>query len=228
MAAALPPGQRARDDFPRFGVPAYASRLLRTPASFELRVEREDGSACAPVRMDDFNELQRRELVADFHCVATWTRRGLCWSGYEFRDFYRRLFSPRARPSASCPYLEFKALDGYTACILLEDLLQGDVLLVDRLQGEPLPLEHGGPIRLIVPQLYGFKSVKHVCAIRPRADYRRSFAERRTLAHPRGRVALEERGRGLPGPIYRFIYRAILPPTLWYYRRKEKQGKSRR
>ena len=67
----------------------------------------------------------------------------------------------------------------------------------------------------------------HVCAIRSRPDYRRSFAERQTRAHPRGRVALEERGRGLPGPVYRLIYRALVPATLWYYRRAEGKAQAR-
>ena len=224
MDASLPPGQRARGDFPRFGVPAYAKRLSKIPDTFELKVEDENGSACAPVRIEDFNQLRRKEIVADFHCVATWSRRALTWSGYPFRDFYRGPFIDRARPSSSCIYLDFKSLDGYRVCILLEDLLREEVLLADRLDGQPLSLEHGGPMRLVTPHLYAYKSAKHVCAIRPRAAYRRSFAERRTLAHSRGRVALEERGRGLPGPIYRLLYCALLPPTLWYYRRVSRQN----
>lgn len=224
MNATLPPGQRVLDHFPRFGVPAYANRLREMPAGFELQVQAKDGATCPPLRIEDFKELERKEIVADFHCVATWTRRSLTWSGYAFQDFYKRLLVPRARAHSICDYLEFKALDGYSTCILLEDLLQEDVLLADRLQGEPLSLEHGAPIRLVAPGLYGYKNVKHLCAIRLRSEYRQSFAERQTLAHPRGRVELEERGRGLPGPIYRIIYRALLRPMLWYYRQVERRG----
>src|SRR6202011_4820103 len=101
-----------------------------------------------------------------------------------------------------------------------------NALLADRLQGEPIPPDHGAPLRLIVPQLYGYKNVKHLCGIQLRSDFRRSFADRQTRAHPRGRVALEERGRGLPGPVYRAIYRALIPATLWIYRRAEK-GRNR-
>lgn len=222
MDTALPPGQRAIDDFPRFGVPAYANRLPRIPSPFELRVG-EEGSGGATIALDDFNQLQRREIVADFHCVTTWTRRALTWSGYAFRDFYETLFVPRAQPRSSYAYLEFRALDGYTTCVLLEDLLENEVLLADRLQGAPIPLDHGAPLRLIAPQLYGYKSVKHVCAIGVRAEYRRSFADRQTFAHPRGRVALEERGRGLPGRLYRFIYRPLITPSRWIYGRAERR-----
>ncbi len=80
-------------------------------------------------------------------------------------------------------------------------------------------LDHGAPLRLVVPQLYGYKNVKHVCALALREDFRAGLAERQTRAHPRGRVALEERGRGLPGWVYRFLYRALFRPTLWAYRR---------
>jgi DMSO/TMAO reductase YedYZ molybdopterin-dependent catalytic subunit len=217
---ALPPGQRAIDHFPRFGVPAFANRLPKeSTTSFVLQLEAA-GSSAASVQMADLSQLKRKEIVADFHCVTTWTHRGLTWSGYAFRDFYERfLIPPAMAPHSSCAFLEFKGLDGYSTCILLEDLLHENVLLADRLQGESLSPQHGAPIRLVAPDLYGYKNIKHVSGIRLRSDYRRSFAERQTLAHPRGSVALEERGRGLPGPIYRFIYRALLPPTLWYYRR---------
>lgn len=224
MPGALPPGQRAIDDFPRFGVPAYAKRLPEAPAVLEIEILDEDGKKCPPLRAGDLNRLPRREIVADFHCVTTWTRQGLTWSGFGFREFYEGLFVPRARPRRSYDYLELTALDGYSACVLLEDLLQDRVLLADRLQGEPIPPEHGAPLRLIVPQLYAFKSIKHVCRMTVRAEYRRSFADRQTFAHPRGRVALEERGRGLPGAIYRILYRPFIAPARWIYRRAEKRG----
>jgi hypothetical protein len=138
-----------------------------------------------------------------------------------FPSFWRAKIcesSPGRAPSA-----RFEALDGYSASVLLEDLLDENVLLADRLQGEPISPDHGAPLRLIVPHLYGYKNVKHVCAIKLRSDFRRSFADRQTRAHPRGRVALEERGRDLPGPVYRVIYRALIPATLWIYRRAEKR-----
>src|SRR5262249_21043843 len=171
----LPPGQQARNDFPRFGVPAYANRLPNTPPAIELQLHRADGTLCASIRNEELRSLPRKELTVDFHCVTTWTRRALPWSGYGFPDVYERFIVPRAGLQTACAHLEFKALDGYTACILLEDLLRDDVLLADQLGGGPIPMEHGAPLRLIVPHLYGFKSVKHVCSIRPTAEYRRSF-----------------------------------------------------
>jgi DMSO/TMAO reductase YedYZ molybdopterin-dependent catalytic subunit len=217
MTAKLPPGQRAIDHFPRFGVLAYAGRLPKMPGVPELQLAKDESSSS--LRAEDFGELQRKELVADFHCVTSWSRCGLRWSGYPFKDIYERLIVPRVRPEADDRFVELTALDGYRTSVLLADLLQENVVLADRLDGEPLSLEHGAPFRLVVPDLYAYKSVKHVSRIRLRKDFRRGLADRQTLAHPRGRVALEERGRGLPGPIYRVVYRALIPATLWYYRR---------
>ena len=62
-----------------------------------------------------------------------------------------------------------------------------------------------------------------MCGIEFLADFRRGRAERQTLAHPRGRVALEERGRFLPGCVYRYAYRALIPMTLAIYERAAKR-----
>jgi DMSO/TMAO reductase YedYZ molybdopterin-dependent catalytic subunit len=215
-ALMLPPGQRARADFPRFGVPAFAKRLPAIPAAPVLQLGGEIGKNVT-ITSADLARLPRREVLADLHCVTTWTAPAQKWSGYFFRDVWERLILPHA--SEAPRFLEILALDGYRGTLLLEDTLRDGVLLADRLNDEPLGVDHGAPFRLIAPELYGYKNVKHVSGINLRSTYRTSFAERQTLAHPRGRVALEERGRGLPGWLWRFIYRALLPPTLWYYRR---------
>ena len=224
----LPPGQRAINHFPRFGVPASASRLPPAPsADFAIQVKTADAELSS-ITSGELAQLQRVDFVADFHCVTTWSYPALSWSGYAFRDFYERLLLPRAPAYRSCPFVEFSGLDGYATCIALEDLLTEGVLLADRLNGAPLSLAHGAPIRLVAPSLYGYKNIKHVSLVRLRSDYRRSFAERQTLAHPRGRVAFEERGRVLPGSIYRIVYGALLPATLWYFQRAERRAQRKK
>jgi DMSO/TMAO reductase YedYZ molybdopterin-dependent catalytic subunit len=221
MSGPLPPGQRAIADFPRFGVLRYASRLPDVPLDFGVALEGlgPQGAKTASLSLQELATLERRELVADFHCVTTWTRQDLAWSGFPFRHVYERFLVPRVGGGPGLDYVEFAGLDGYTNSILLDDLLEDDVLLADRLAGEPIPLDHGAPLRLVVPKLYGYKSVKHVSAIRLRADFHRGYAERLTRAHARARVALEERGRGLPGVVYRALYRSFIPLTRWVYRR---------
>jgi DMSO/TMAO reductase YedYZ molybdopterin-dependent catalytic subunit len=220
MKPDLPPGQRAIDFFPRFGVPAYASRLPAATPEPTLVVGGPSVETLT-LRAADLAALPRRELVADFHCVTTWSRRGLRWSGWSLRDLYARFLVARLPPGMAAPHLEVRALDGYSVSLLLEDALAEDVLIADQLDGQPIPLEHGAPLRLVAPAHYGYKSAKHLCELHVRDGFRAGYAERLTRAHPRGRVALEERGRGLPGWFYRWLYRASWRPALWYYRRFE-------
>ena len=148
----------------------------------------------------------------------------MLWEGWALRDVYEAFLAPRLRPGSVPLYLELHALDGYRTSLLLEDAVAESVLLADRMDGGPVPVEHGAPLRLVAPDLYGYKSVKHLARIEPRLTFRPGRADRQTRAHPRGRVRFEERGRGLPGWVYRLVYRALFPPTLWYYRRLAKRS----
>ena len=214
----LPPGQRPLDHFPRFGVPAFAHRWPTIPERPVLVLS--GGELDEEVlALDDLAALPRREIIADFHCVTTWTRQEVRWSGFAFRDFYQRFLRPRAQTDPRIAFVELTALDGYRSTLPLEDVLRDNVLLADRVDDAPLPLEHGAPLRLVAPDHYGYKSVKHLKRIRVGRSFSVPGVERLTRAHPRGRVALEERGRLLGGRFYRFIYRALMYPTLWYYRR---------
>jgi DMSO/TMAO reductase YedYZ molybdopterin-dependent catalytic subunit len=212
----LPPGQRETDDFPRFGLPAYATRLPQPPENPAIAV---GGLVEAPgeVGLEDLGALPRVERRSDLHCVTTWSRRGIEWGGWRFRDVWEGLLVPRARPHPEARWLMFKGLDGYRAILSLEDALADEVLLADRLAGRELPLEHGAPLRLVAPAHYGYKSIKHLCAIELRRDPGKPHPLSRE--HPRARVALEERGASLPGWLLRRVYRALRPAILWWYRR---------
>ncbi|HEU4378211.1 MAG TPA: molybdopterin-dependent oxidoreductase [Hyphomicrobiaceae bacterium] len=217
--AGLPRGQRAIDFFPRFGVPAYAERWPQVPDQPSLTI---GGLVEAPfaLALSALAAVARTEVMADFHCVTTWTRSGLRWGGYRLQDVLDTLILPRCRPQPAARYLSFVSLDGYRTCVDVRDI-DGETLLADRLDAAPLPIEHGAPIRLVAPALYGYKNPKHVCGIEFRANFHRGRAERQTLAHPRGRVAHEERGRFLPGRFYRYLYRALIPMTLAAYARAD-------
>jgi DMSO/TMAO reductase YedYZ molybdopterin-dependent catalytic subunit len=219
MGNPLPPGQRLLDFFPRFGVPAFAG-WAPAEAPVALVVSGEGGER-RTLRYAELKRLPRRTLQADFHCVATWSYPDVRWEGWALRDVYQAFIAPCV---GSC--LEFVGSDGYRGSLMLEDALADEVLLADRMNGAPLTLEHGAPLRLVAPALYGYKNVKHLRSIEVRSHYRAGPAERQTRAHPRGRVALEERGRGLPGWVYRYAYRASFRPMLCRYRRVERSGKS--
>lgn len=209
----LPPGQREIESFPRFGLTPFA---VRFPTEIETAKIRIAGDVGTPVEISkELDRVARVEQCSDFHCVTTWTRRALQWSGIRFSDFYQQIVVPLAQPSPGAAFVVLRGQDGARTSLPLEDLLAPDVLLADRLNGQPLPIEHGAPLRLVAPAHYGYKSVKHLNRIelwRSSANYR-PFGLR-FMVHPRARVALEERGQWVPGWLLRYLYRPLIRPTV--------------
>jgi DMSO/TMAO reductase YedYZ molybdopterin-dependent catalytic subunit len=212
MSGALPPGQRERDDFPRFGATPFATRFPAQTERIQLHIS---GDVREPVTLaQQWAHLPHTELCADFHCVTTWSRRSLVWGGVRFADFYRELVVPLAGVEPDAQFVVLRAQDGYRASLPLADLMADTVLLADTLDGEPLTIAHGAPLRLVAPAHYGYKSVKHL----DRIEFRRSIegfrpVGPRFMAHERARVAFEERGRGFPGWLLRWLYRPLIQPT---------------
>jgi DMSO/TMAO reductase YedYZ molybdopterin-dependent catalytic subunit len=209
----LPPGQREFSSFPRFGLTQFANRFPNEALKIELDVL---GHVAQPLHLvDALAGLPRVEQVSDFHCVTTWSHRALRWGGVRFADFYKLVLLPQAGPQSGAGLVELRGQDGAYTGMLLTDLLSPDVLLADTLNGEPLSIEHGAPLRLVAPQHYGYKSAKHLCRLefKPEsAGYRVSGL--RFMDHPRARVALEERGRGAPGWLLRYLYRPLIKGTV--------------
>lgn len=215
----LPPGQQAIAGFPRFGMTHFAARFPARPHELRLRIRGDIQHALETGA--ELQDLPRIEQTSDFHCVTTWSRLGLNWSGIRFRDFYERIVLPRARPESENPFVIFRCGDGYQAGFLLEDLLRDDVLLADRMNGEPLTVEHGAPLRLVSPAQYGYMNPKHLKQVefwRDDRTYRPPGPK--FMHHPRARVALEERGRVLPGWLLRHLYRPLIKPTVRRFRRE--------
>lgn len=207
----IPPGQKARADFPRFGLPQYAHRFpnkLRD-LSIAIRINEEP-----QFRIDALADLAGTTQQSDFHCVTTWTYQDAVWGGVKFADFYHKHVANGSRPNLQVAGAVFYAQDGYRTSLLLEDLLQDSVMLADSLNGQPLPIEHGAPLRLIAPEHYGYKNLKHV----KRIDFFTTMPviKRGPLAfldHPRARVHKEERGRWFPGWILRYVFRLLITST---------------
>jgi len=214
----LPPGQVEVEDFPRFGLMNFAFRFPKETERVELAV---DGDVERPTRFAaELGSLERVEQVSDLHCVTTWTQRGLRWSGWRFRDFYEQLVVPRVQPEAGATLVVLRAQDGLAQSLPLEDLLAPDVLLADRLDGEPLDVAHGAPLRLVAPAHYGCKSVRHLNAVEFWRDARhyRFPGPRLLMNHPRARVMHEERGRVFPPWVFRSVFPAMVPLVRWLFR----------
>src|SRR6266513_3140465 len=152
----LPPGQAATLKWP---VLHYGSVPKFDPATWDFKIF---GLVGEPVRLTwaEFAKLPRTTTTSDFHCVTRWSRFDNHWEGVAFRDLLNLV---RLLPRA--PYVLVHAEQGYTANVPLMDLDRDGVLFATHHDGQPLPPEHGYPLRLIVPHLYGWKSVKWVRGI---------------------------------------------------------------
>lgn len=129
-----------------------------------------------------FMALEQVEDVSDFHCVTTWSRFDVPWKGVRLADVVAL-----ADPHDNAAFLFFESYDGYTTNLPMEEALKPDVLLVHEADGAPLSREHGGPVRVITPQLYAWKGAKWIRKIELLASDRLGFWEERgysNTAHP--------------------------------------------
>jgi DMSO/TMAO reductase YedYZ molybdopterin-dependent catalytic subunit len=219
--AGLPPGQYRTDGFPRFGV-ALDRPPPEVPSDPVIEIS---GAFTTPVslRVADLATHARRKVTADFHCVAGWSATNLRWEGVAFETLYRELVEPSLPGDVSITHVVFEGADGYRSTVRIDDALNDDVLIADRLDGAALDGDHGAPVRLVSPGQYGYISTKHLCRIEvhasePKARYHPSWRVRLALQalkpHRRARVWREERHRYIPAAIYRRIVsvlRSLLP-----------------
>ena len=223
---ALPPGQRESRVFHRFGLIPFANRF---PPEGEPHTLRLCGAVANELKLHDpLKGLDRIVQTSDFHCVTTWSVRGQHWEGVRFKDFYEQVVASQVVPNESATLVALRALDGARTGMRLEDLLDPSVLLADRLNGEPLTVDHGAPLRLVAPKHYGYKSVKYLSELKfvfPEDGYRATGFE--FMDHPRARVAFEERGRFVPGKILRYLYRPLIKGTAKKFARASKERERR-
>jgi DMSO/TMAO reductase YedYZ molybdopterin-dependent catalytic subunit len=149
----LPPGQSLTLKWP---VLHYGSVPAFDPANWDLRVL---GLVDSPLKLNwkEFNALPKIQRDSDFHCVTRWSRFDNHWEGVAFRELLGRV-----HPRSGAAYVLVHAEQGYTANVPLADLDREEVLLATHHDGAPLTPEHGYPVRMIVPHLYAWKSVKWI------------------------------------------------------------------
>ena len=118
-----------------------------------------DGAVEHPIVLtwDDFMALPQSEDTSDFHCVTTWSKLDMNWKGVRFIDL-----AALVMPKSTATHVMCYGYDTYTTNVALEEALKPDVLLVHTIENEPLPKEHGGPVRMITPQLYAWKGSKWI------------------------------------------------------------------
>lgn len=106
---------------------------------------------------DEFMKLPQTKLHADFHCVTHWSRFDDDWEGVMFRDLIKHI---ALKPEAK--YVMQHAYGGYTTNLPLEWMIEEDVIFAHTFNGEPLPAEHGGPMRVFTPKRYAWKGAKWI------------------------------------------------------------------
>lgn len=185
-AQRVPPGQARTRKWP---VLHWASVPTVPTANWSLQF---CGLVERPLTLswDDFRSLPRVKVFADFHCVTRWSRLGNVWEGVSTREILNLC---GAKPQAKFA-LPLGSDDGWTTNLPLAHFLSEDALFADTHDGEPLSADHGGPVRLIVPQLYAWKSAKWVKGVELSAVDRPGLWEEGGY-HDRGDPWLEERFR---------------------------------
>ena len=120
-AKGLPPGQGLARTFPRFGV-HFADPIPAVPPQPSIEVR---GALATPFDLPvaALQEMPRRTLVADFHCVAGWSVRDLRWDGVPFRTIWEDSILPNVEPQTEITHLVFVGLDGYKSAVTIEDAL---------------------------------------------------------------------------------------------------------
>ncbi len=106
-------------------------------------------------------DLKKTEQTCDIHCVTSWSKFDVKWEGVRFKDLMEL-----AKPTEKAHFAIFECAQGFTTNLPLEVLYDDDVMIAYRAQGEDLPAEHGGPVRMLVPKRYFYKSAKWLQGIR--------------------------------------------------------------
>ena len=182
--ARVPPHQIVTDKLP---VMTYGSMTPNVSTSqWALRLFGLVGEEVV-LDWDRLMGLEQVDETNDFHCVTQWSRLDARWGGVRASDVLAL-----CRPAAEATHVMLHCYDGYTTNVGLDVLHGTDVLFVHMLFGEPLPREHGGPVRLVIPSRYGWKSAKWVSAVEFMPQDSPGFWEQRGY-HMRGEYWAEER-----------------------------------
>jgi DMSO/TMAO reductase YedYZ molybdopterin-dependent catalytic subunit len=139
---------------------------------------------------DEIHALPASTYAGDIHCVTTWSKLGMTFSGVSVDAL---LAVAGVQPSAA--YVVASSHSGYTTNLPLDDVVGGRAWVAWEVDGDPLPVAHGGPARLLVPHLYFWKSAKWVSALRLLDHDEPGFWERNGY-HNRGDPWLEQRYQG--------------------------------
>ena len=182
LASRVPPGQHLAKGFP---VLTYGDTPAISKDDWQFKVW-----GLVENRTfvwEDFMALPQNSFTADFHCVTTWSKLDVQWRGIKVTDFMAAL---EVDPAAS--HVMLHCYGGYTSNLACEEFALDTNFFAHTLFDEPLSSEHGGPMRLVVPHLYAWKSAKWINGVEFLDSQQLGFWERNGY-HERGEPWAEER-----------------------------------
>jgi DMSO/TMAO reductase YedYZ molybdopterin-dependent catalytic subunit len=151
-ASRVPPGQKLANGFP---VLTYGETPQVSTENWQLKI----WGLAVPITIDwsELMAMPQASFSTDFHCVTHWSRLDVQWRGVKVSDLMHQVqLDPKAK------FVMLHCEGGYTTNLTLEDFLKAENFFAHTLSDEPLPAAHGGPVRLVVPHLYGWKSAKWI------------------------------------------------------------------
>ena len=166
----LPPGQRETSKFPvlsKGGTPSWDRDTWEFTVSGAVENE-------LRLSFDEFTGLESVTQRQDFHCVTGWSKFDCEFTGVTFPHL-----TDLAGVEDDAEHVMFHALDGYTTNLPLEDCTREEVLFAWQYDGEDLPPEHGGPLRVVTPNKYAYKGAKWVDGVEFLTEAERGYWEKR-------------------------------------------------
>ena len=164
----LPPGQRKTSRFPvlsKGGTPSIDDPTLEVWGAVEEPLT---------LSLPDLETLGAERQRQDFHCVTGWSRFDCEFYGVPFPRL-----AERAGVVGDAVHVMFHAVDGYTTDLPLSECDREEVLFAWELDGEPLPADHGGPLRVVTPHKYAYKGAKWVSGVEFLTGPERGYWEKR-------------------------------------------------
>jgi DMSO/TMAO reductase YedYZ molybdopterin-dependent catalytic subunit len=156
VAGRLPPGQYLEQGFPVLSA-GPTPRINTAGWRFDLKVGPRIAKSWS---WDEFNALVRTPTHTDIHCVTKWSKFDTNWEGVTIDDLLAD-----AGIAAPTEYTLAHSSDGYSTNVPFKDLTAGKAMVALRYEGAPIPPDHGGPARLLVPHLYFWKSAKWISGL---------------------------------------------------------------
>lgn len=179
----LPPGQKEVKNWPVLDLGVQPDVK---PENWRLQI---GGLVEHPMHwtLPEFMALPQEDFVSDIHCVTQWSRYDNHWRGVSAKTLLDLV-----KPKPEARHVLFTAYDGYTTNVKLSSFAETNVLLAHSWEGKAIPRDHGGPVRVVIPDWYFWKSPKWVTRIELSAEDRPGFWEVRGY-HNEGDPWKEER-----------------------------------